>query len=186
MIDNMYTIAELDDLLAAKDVEMGAIDKEWKAWVTGQPTTPEIAQWQSDYNGLFSRYAAAKSDANTAISLAEITVLPNTAIPADAQYKEVLRALQQTDGVVSQGDFQDLWNRLTSMTGAPIPEPPVPQPTKGSDLDLTAYQGATAVTKVVDKGLAAAQGVNWTHVAVVGAVALGAGVVIASKVLKPI
>ena len=142
MIGGLYTVAELRDLISAKEVELkalsNAIDSFDASWKVSDPIAE--AQWRVDYQAMLARYRLAWGEAEATIGLADLSPIPDNGNPADAQYRDVLTSLQRVDGQVNPGDFQDLWNRLVTAQGAPIPEPPVPQPSSGSDLDLTWYQ----------------------------------------------
>jgi hypothetical protein len=158
-IAGLYSVAELKDLIAAKDTELqtlataaASFEPTWKA---SAPSTE--AAWQTDYQNLLSRYSLVRAEAEATISAGEFTPLPDADIPADTQYHLVLGALQQTSGVVSPGDFQDIWDRLNaaivatpSVSVNPLTQgPPVPQPGKGTDTDLSAYQTTDSITRAL-------------------------------------
>lgn len=151
----LYSVAELNDLLKAKDVEMAAIGARVAA-----SKDPSI---QSDWAALLSRYKAAKAQAQTAISQALQTgagktpfslwnieevigdtarsLLPdnmNATPETNAAYAGILSALQKTPGIVSPGDKQDIGNRLIAAGWKPKYK--VPQPEKKSDVDVAFYQ----------------------------------------------
>ncbi len=154
MIGSLYSVAELRDLLVAKDQEMKALEDAWRAY---DPTWMGVDSagdnvWMADFNTLKARYGAARGSANAAIALGEASKKPDNEIAADGEYRGVLRALQVQSGLVSAGDLQDLWNRLqNAMTAHAVAsgfKPPVIhvpggvwQPTKGSDVDLNRLQG---------------------------------------------
>jgi hypothetical protein len=148
MIDGLWTIAELEDLLVAKDVEMSALEKNWQdfegAWAGFDKVGHDA--WASDYATLKTRYGAARAVASAALLAAAI--LPDAVkkyAPADDPYRFVLLALQVHHDAVNPGDYLDLWNRLDAArrlqaqaVGAPPPpmiEPPVPTPRPGIDVD---------------------------------------------------
>jgi hypothetical protein len=150
MISGKYSLDELKDLLVAKDQEMVALEKAWRAfdptWM-GLDSAGDNA-WLADFNALKARYAAARTVANAKAASAVDTSpsrKPDNEIVADAEYRGVLSALQKQSGLVSPGDLQDLWNRLQGVQNAhavsvgqapaPIAEAPVWQPGKGSDVD---------------------------------------------------
>jgi hypothetical protein len=159
----VYSVAELHDLINAKDVEMAAIG--------GQIAHAPAAQLQADptlktdWQALFDRYSAAKTVAQAAISHAmqlaarvsssslqslnpfnyiadSILGAPSDATNAtpevNAAYQGIITALQQTPGVVSEGDKQDIAARL--MKAGWKPKYKVPQPEKKSDVDQQIYQ----------------------------------------------
>lgn len=139
MIGNLYTIAELADLINAKDVEVLALTGAVKNLPASVTLDDAFA---SDFASLGTRYAAARALGEAAIGVADIQPIPDDANPeGDPPYRAIISALLNggAEGVTPPGSLQDLWNRVEAAQGAPILEPPVPQPTPGSDLDLKWY-----------------------------------------------
>jgi hypothetical protein len=179
MINGLWTIAELQDLLAAKDVELPALERNasdfGKTWA--QIDKASFDAWTSDYSLLKMRYAAARAVAATALLAA--SALPDAVkkyAPADGPYQFVLLALQPEHLVTSPGSLQGLWNRLDAARQAyfkqnglpptPMHEPPIPQPRQGTDVDDSIIKALTPTAK--DYG--------WI-IAILGALALGVGYV---------
>ncbi len=73
MIGNLYSVAELEDLLAQKDQELPALEKAWrgfdKTWMGWDPASDD--RWLKEFNALKARYQAARTKANLAIALSE-------------------------------------------------------------------------------------------------------------------
>jgi hypothetical protein len=178
MINGMYTIGELRALLANKDAELATLAKAQAAfdptWKLQDPAGE--ATWQIDYAALLDRYGSAKTEAQIVVGVSDLNPVPaDLDVAGDAPYHGVVSALQATSGAVSTGDFQDLWNRLTTAQGVPIPEAPLPHPTGempgGRDLDLVWYK------KLADLPLPKPTPTNFVLLAAVaaGAAALAIG-----------
>ena len=159
MISGKYTVAELRDLLKAKDADLTQLEAAWRAfdktWMSYDSAADNA--WMADFNALKQRYGAARAAAGKVLALADplLNSIGEAFTPADAEYRGLLRALQKTDGVVSAGDLQDLYLRLqTAMNqhaasiGQPAPAPISPtavQPT-ALDPDLLKIQVVNAAT----------------------------------------
>lgn len=157
MIGNAYSVAELIDLVAAKDVAVSNIEK-LLGEVQGKPFDTSIVS--SHLSILKNRYQSARNAAETAITLARLNFLvPNTMIPADAEYKGILAALNPKweSHTWSQGDgsLEDLQNTLTTMGATGITASPTPQPKGGTDFNLNQLQTASMLTTMAE---GAAQG----------------------------
>ena len=144
------TVAELKDLLAAKDYTVGQLDRAYAdfapSWVNRDPQG--FTDWTSDWNALHRRYESARASAQRAIDLAKVNVLGDSLIVADVEYHGMLTALKQVDGTITKGDLQELVNRITAAGKAPDLSQ-TPQPT-AQDADLGAYKAADAAVKVVE------------------------------------
>lgn len=142
MINGQYSVAELKDLIAAKDFDLAQLGQHYAdyspTWVT-QDSTSYVA-WTNDWNALQSRYASTRSSAETTITEAAFIVEPDSLIPADAEYKAVLAAVNPSwaQNTNAPGSLGDLDLRLTKASGAPTDYSGQPQPTPGSDADLNA------------------------------------------------
>jgi hypothetical protein len=160
-IRGLWSLAELKDLLVAKDQEMTRLESSWRGfdptWMSYDSAADNA--WMSDFNALKARYGAARAVANRAIALSDAAPdkQPERDIPADAEYRGILRALKAQDGVVSSGDLQDLFTRLqvvinqrNAATGqSPVSiGAPVWQPMKGSDADLSATNSISGMVNL--------------------------------------
>jgi hypothetical protein len=153
-VGTLYSVAELQDLLAAKDPDLASMEAQFHTldpqWRKLDPKADNA--WLSDYNALKTRYSIARAAA--AATIAAASILPDAVLPlapADPQYRMILKSLQSTEGLTSPGDFQDLFQRLAdaktqirNAQGLPYEglfEPPVAQPRRGSDADEAFIKG---------------------------------------------
>lgn len=136
------SVAELRDLVAAKDFEMAAMTKsyaDWSpAWVAKDPAG--YIDYTNDWDALQKRYASARHMADNDFSgvgtVIASAALDETQIPAADGWNAILSALKRDPTTISKGDLQDLYNRIVA-SGAPSPDfTGMPQPKKGSDADL--------------------------------------------------
>jgi hypothetical protein len=152
MILGQYSIAELVDLLAAKDYLLNQTETAYNTWLAANPGSSPDASFASDWQAMKDRYAAARSKAQTAIDLAKLNVfVSNTLMPAQAEYVAVLQSMTKSatgDGGTTwgPGDIVDLENRLGN-AGVKVDTSQMPQPKKGSDADLSTYQVADTTIK---------------------------------------
>lgn len=130
-----YTVAELIDLLAAKDYEIGQIQQA----IDSRHGNPVDATFAADWKAVQDRYNAAKTVANAAIALAKVTPGPNSMILADSEYQGVLKAVKQDPSTITKGDLQDIHNRLDAAGSTPV-YPKMPQPDPDSDFEENAIK----------------------------------------------
>jgi hypothetical protein len=131
------SVAELIDLVAAKDYEIAQLEQAYAdfspTWV--QKDSAAYVAWVNDWTALKTRYAIARSSAETDISIAKISPVPNNAINAKTTYNGILFAMSPVPNTVSTGSLQDIYNRITA-AGGKVDMSKVPQPKPGTDLDL--------------------------------------------------
>ena len=125
-ISGHQSVAEVKDLIRAKDLEIQTIDNNYirlnrPDWKNSQ----EGRAWLSDWSALKSRYVSAKSP--LAHAIAEWTPIPDSLIDDQAEYDSILEALEnQTgllagfngpqEGILFPGSLQDLFNRLSKIS----------------------------------------------------------------------
>lgn len=127
-----YTVAELVDLLKAKDYQFAQVQKA----IDDRHGVPVDSSFAADWETLKSRYATAKNIANATIAVANVTPGPNNLITADSQYRGVLTALKRNpDGQYQKGDMDDLVTRL-KLAGNVVDESHTPQPSPDSDFEF--------------------------------------------------
>lgn len=176
MIAGQHTVAELRELLAAKDFDIAAVQDVANAalgpWHTTNPG--EATAWGIDWAKLLARYGIAKGDAELAIAAAAIAVLtPDNLIPAESPWRAVLHALTPTPGVLTPDSFQGLVMRLQGWLGHPLDFTGQPQPTS-TDADLVAFQATDSALKALPPipGLNAPDLSTGTKVAICGGIGL--------------
>lgn len=151
------TVAEADELIKAKDYDFTQIAQKYiqvgPNWRERNPA--EYADFMKDYMALMDRWATAKQAVQKKLTVlaAGFSLLPNSAIPAQAEYDQLLEALTRTPGRWQKGDIQDIHDRLSKAGIAanvgPVVYPNQPQP-KAPDLDIKPYQAADVVVKKVE------------------------------------
>jgi hypothetical protein len=152
------TVAELKDLLAAKDYTIGQLDRAYAdfapTWVARDSAA--FTDWTSDWNAFHKRYDTARTAAQRAIDFAKLNVAPESLLVAEDEYGAVLKALKQIDGTITKGDLQDLYDRIAGAGKTPdLSRTPQPAAT---DMDLRAYSAADRTLKAVEAvGKAAAK-----------------------------
>jgi len=178
-IANFISVAELADLVRAKDYQVHQLYKTFldflPTWQTRDTRT--AFDWQTDFAQLRTRYDTARTNAQRAIDAARYVPLPNSAIPAQDAWDDLLKSLRKnwdgtTGGALVKGDLADLSNRLEAAGGHPDYSQ-TPQPDIRSDFDLNAFKAADVTIKTLEKTWPKAQVIG---IGVVGVVVV-AGVV---------
>jgi hypothetical protein len=147
------SVADLQNVLTNSDTKMKGLAQAYAdfspTWVNRDRQA--FVDWTNDWSALQSRYQAAADKANTAITLAKLTITPNSMIPAQAEYDGIAKALRQSyppdGGPQTKGDYQDLYDRLSAARGANVAIAPMVQPT-ATDWQQAAY-AATAPVDIV-------------------------------------
>jgi hypothetical protein len=137
-----YTVAELEDLIAAKDYAVNQLSYAYFG-DAGKHDLHKDPTWPTDFTALSIRYNNAKTKAQNLISALKVSnpLIPNNVIPADAPYKSILKSLRASPNTISKGDLQDLSNRLAAL-GIQTDYSAMPQPKSGSDIELSAFKAA--------------------------------------------
>ena len=185
------TVAELRDLLAAKDYTVRQIEQAYKDFASTweKRDASAFTDWTADWHTFRRRYDAARASAQHAIDGAKLNPLSDSLLPADAEYQGVLHALKQVDGTITRGDLQDLYNRITAAGKTPDVSQ-TPQP-KAPDEDLRAYKAADTAVKAVETAERAvaksAENALSPKVVIAGLLGLGLvlGVAVAAKRALP-
>jgi hypothetical protein len=155
----MQTVAELKDLLVAKDNEIAQFEANFAAHPSHDS---DLIQ---DWNNLKDRYAKARAFAQEIINVNQYEITPASMSPAQAQWDAVIHSLQQDKTKITKGDLQDIYNRNS------FAETHVPQPT-ATDFDLKTMNALPSLPDPTKP-------TNW-----ILAIALGlAGIVVLNKVL---
>lgn len=177
MIFNQYTVAELEDLLKAKDYAFAQLRAAFDGFGSSWQDSDSAAfnDWLHDWTAINDRYALARRNAQNAIDGAS-SIVSHSVILADGQYKDVLATLSANPQAMGQtkGDFQDLNDRLAAAIKKPIAYPNMPQPTS-TDIDLVTYQAAGKAVKGIETAAKAGMSTG-------GKVAIGVGIGLAAAV----
>jgi hypothetical protein len=160
-VGGLYTIAELKDLLNAKDSDMANLSTMANQFfATWQKQNPNAANaWHNDWQALIARYASAKSSAQTQITIST-SFLPDSMVPADGTYRDVLTALNpawQTNGS-APGSLSDLTQRISLAGASTVGLASTPQPKGSSDVDLNAFNKVNQATPYIPAAVKAAVG----------------------------
>lgn len=121
------TITELQDLIAAKDVEMAAIDARVNE---AKPDQKLVDDWHA----LQAKYGAARTAALAAIASSTRSWWPDSMTTTSATndaWKQIISALQPVPMTVTPGDKQDIGNRLIAKGWKPTYKVPQPRQTPG-------------------------------------------------------
>ena len=152
-IDRTYSVGELLDLLAAKDVEIANLTAQHAAlaaqWASSDPAASSA--WASQFASVQDAYASAKASAQRYVEVVRVASLgiSSAAASADAtgEYHDVLSALNPSWSTmtVAPGSLDDLTGRLTaaaSTLGQKLPPgQPIPQPTSDTGINPTSGLG---------------------------------------------
>jgi len=116
MILGQYSIGDLDDLLKAKSYDIGRLQTLWTQLQGPWLSVDQIAanDWQADWNLFSTKWNNAASTASAIVSDAKATQAPIALMPANDIYLSLLHILKQKDGVISKGDYDDLFQRLSA------------------------------------------------------------------------
>lgn len=145
-----HTVAELKDLVDAKDYTLKQIESLFKQ---APVNDKRLGDWITDWGKLRSRYNAARLKANDAIT--GFHILPDSASPAEDEYNAIIMALQPAYPSESKGDLQDLYRRIVDMGLKPdLSETPQP---KAIDPDLNVVKASDVMTGVLGGALQGAQ-----------------------------
>lgn len=147
-----HTIAELKDLVKAKDYQVTQVQKAAAAfdadWKRNDPLVRD--RWVADWLAFVARYRAARAKADDAIESAKgVFAVREDVNPAEKVYQGVLDALKPAEAY-TETDFQGLHNRLVAAQKKPVPFTSNPQP-KANDPDLNAYKAVDDTAKAVER-----------------------------------
>jgi hypothetical protein len=138
-VGNQMSVAELQDAMTLWSTRMSTMTQKFAdmspAWVARD--SGGYTAWTNDWNKLQARYKTALDAANSVVLQAKLSVFtPNSAIPAQAEYDGLAKAMRQCyppDGCPTvASDWADLFNRMTAaaqMLSVPVPTDTVVQPT---------------------------------------------------------
>ena len=185
-VTGAYSLAELQDLLDAKDKELLVLRADAEAffptWTAKDPIV--AANWKSNFQDLQKSYGDVRGRAQKEIASSHL--LPDNMVGEDPLYKEVLATFninwKQHDA--STDRLVDLRSRLQA-AGAKMTPYTVPQPRKGSDFQQNVYKAADDAVKGVED--AAHKAADWSRPILIalGVIAAGLGFVLIKTYLPP-
>jgi hypothetical protein len=143
------SVAELRDLVAAKDYTFGQIQQAYDAfaaqWKAQDPAGHD--DWLSDWRARKAKYLAARVIAATAFARGQAAFVSETLVPAPIEYDLVLASLtKDAKSGVQKGDLQELFDRLSAARGAQVDLSRTPQP-QATDVDLSVYKATDDLDK---------------------------------------
>lgn len=150
----LMTVAELRDLLRAKDYQLKVLDRAAVSHGVWSDDA-RMADWNADFAALQARYATARRAAQLVIDAAEYNPIDDSLLPASAEFDGVMRALRKnwdgkTGGALAKGDMSELSARLEADGGAPDYSG-TPQPRIDSDAALRIYKAADVIVRTIEK-----------------------------------
>jgi hypothetical protein len=173
-----HSVAELGELLAAKDYEQNQIEAAFAALDKSKIPADVLADWIRDWTALKARYQAARFLAQSKIAAtAGNLILGPSLTDAELEWQGVLHALTLTTGHYVKGDVQDLYIRVRAL-GAHVDESHVPQPTVSADADAVAFKQLDAIAKVIESTVDKAVESDTAKIVTAAVVVLGLGVLV--------
>lgn len=139
-----HSVAELRELLAAKDYEQDQIE------IAVQKLGDALHQdptWQAEWSALQKSYQAARKVA--AARIAATSIVPANYDPAETEFQGILRSLTLNPGHYTRGDIEDLYIRLRAIGGT-VDESHVPQPSASADSEMVAFKKLDAAAKAIE------------------------------------
>lgn len=167
-----HTVAELSDLVSAKDVaflNLAARVNEIK------DSSIDLTEFNTAYADRVAKYSAARAIAIKAIDDASSSFRPTNMIVADSEYNNLLASLnprwQENTWSSGDGSLEDLYDRAGKFGATGANDVPTPQPAQGSDVDFNALQASNAAINAIGDPLGQASSLFDTkHLIVYGIV----------------
>jgi hypothetical protein len=170
-----YSLAELKDLLDAKDKELLVLRGDAEAFFpTWQAKDPAAANyWKSDFQNLQKNYADVRGRAKAEIAASHL--LPDNMVGEDGLYYEVLYVfnLGWKEHNAATDTLMNLRSRLQA-AGAKMSPYTVPQPKAGTDFQQNVFKAADDAWKGI--GDAAHKTLDWTRPIVIAATVVAGAV----------
>lgn len=137
-----HTGAELADLINGRDHAHRGLSMAYETvrgpWA--QADAPSFAAFSDAYEANAHKYADARAQAVAKAQQAQASSLPLNMYPTEDEYVALLAADRRVENTISEGDFDDLYRRVSAFAnaaGLKLPDPgPTPQPGRNSDLGL--------------------------------------------------
>jgi len=184
VILGQYSVADLRDLVKAKDADMAALGNVQASfgptWQAHDPVG--WSDWKKDYDALAHKYAGGRGNADVVFAAQKINPASEDVTPANDAYMLIIRILQPVEGTTTKGDKMDLFNRIVA-EGGKVSDYQVPQPV-AKDWDLVVYQATGKALAQVDPGLVGKKGLS-TFEKVSIALGVAGAAVGAAYVIRP-
>jgi hypothetical protein len=166
-----HTVAELSDLVSAKDVALLNL----AARVQEIDSSVDLSAFNVAYTSLVNRYSAARTEALKAINDASSSFRPANMVIADSEYNNLLSALnprwQENTWASGDGSLEDLYDQAGKFGATGAGDVPTPQPQQGSDVDFNVLQASNAAVNAIGDPLGQASSLFDTkHLIVYGIV----------------
>jgi hypothetical protein len=166
-----HSVAELSDLVSAKDVALLNL----AARVQEIDPTIDLTAFNAAYANLVNRYSVARAAALKAIDDASSSFRPPSMVVADEEYNNLLSALnprwQENTWSPGDGSLEDLYDQAGRFGATGAGDVPTPQPQQGSDVDFNALQTSNAAINAIGDPLGQASSLFDTkHLIVYGIV----------------
>jgi hypothetical protein len=173
------SLAELKDLLAAKDKEFAVITNALASTPqTSWPNTALYTDWMNDWTALQARYNAVRKLAQGDIDTGNWQPVPLSIQPAQMRWNDVIKAIQPVYNTTTKGDLVDVHARLNAVQKIPVYT--VPQPLKSSDFEQTVFTTLAPFDPIGDKRAAE----NWKKDIAIGVGATLVGLLIVGSIYK--
>jgi hypothetical protein len=150
-VTGYYTVAELKDLIAAKDATIRNLLAEYDE-VKDKPI--DFTAFLAALQALLIRYQNAKAVAQLTIDEAADAWRPDNMVVADSEYKGILAACnprwQEYTWSPGDGSLEDLFDQVRAFGSTGVNNEPIPQPSKGTDIDFETLRDVTKVTEQLE------------------------------------
>ncbi len=154
-----HTVAELRDLVTAKDITLRNLAR--RLGEVSDSGKLDVTTFIPAYNALITRYTNARSKAQKAIDDASNAWRPLNMIVAEGEWNDLLSSLNTRwkDRTWSPGDgsLEDLYNRVDTAGAIGTYDEAIPQPQQGSDVDFNTLQATTQATQALESAGGAAK-----------------------------
>lgn len=146
-----HSVAELSDLVLAKDVAMRNLGRRFLEVAN---TEQDFSTFVPVYQALVARYNVARAIAQEAINNSAYSARPTNMIRAEDEYNGLLTALnprwQEHTWSPGDGSLEDLYAQVIAFGSTGKNDEPTPQPQSGSDYDFNVLTTTGQVTSAIE------------------------------------
>jgi hypothetical protein len=147
-----HTVAELKDLVLAKDVAMRNLGKRLAE--VSDSGKLNLNTFVPSYNDLVIRYSSARDFAQKAIDAAANAWRNPSMIVAEDEWNNLLTALnphwRENTWTRGDGSLDDLYAQIVEAGSTGSTDEPTPQPQSGTDVDFNALTATTQATQALE------------------------------------